>query len=135
MPRERMGTHLIQDEKGRPLRAQTMRARFDKARKIADVSFQFRDIRAKAATDLGDLGHAQALLGHSKRDRALCSPTHRRARQAAALIQRQQPMGEGSLPSSRPTPHEREHRRMPSDGLGRVIKTRNRRGQSSPLDR
>lgn len=32
-----------------------MRSRFDKARDLAKVSFQFRDIRAKAATDTGDL--------------------------------------------------------------------------------
>ena len=38
--------------------------RFDKARKAAGVSFQFRDIRAKAATDTGDLAHSQKLLGH-----------------------------------------------------------------------
>lgn len=31
------------------------------------MSFQFRDLRAKAATDADDLGHAQRLLGHRNR--------------------------------------------------------------------
>lgn len=33
-------------------------------RKAAGVSFQFRDIRAKSATDSEDLQYAQKLLGH-----------------------------------------------------------------------
>lgn len=45
-----------------------MRGRFDKARKAAGVQFQFRDIRAKTASDTGDLGHSQLLLGHENRD-------------------------------------------------------------------
>lgn len=45
-----------------------MRSRFDKARRQAQVQFQFRDIRAKAATDTGDLAHSQRLLGHRTRD-------------------------------------------------------------------
>lgn len=45
-----------------------LRSRFDKARRLAGVSLQFRDLRAKAATDTGDLAHSQALLGHTKRD-------------------------------------------------------------------
>jgi hypothetical protein len=32
------------------------------------VNFQFRDIRAKAATDTGDLAHSQRLLGHKNRN-------------------------------------------------------------------
>ncbi len=47
-----------------------LRNRFDEARETAGATFQFRDIRAKAATDTGDLGHAQKLLGHAKRDMA-----------------------------------------------------------------
>ncbi len=39
-----------------------------KARDAAGVSFQFRDIRAKAATDAGDLSHSQVLLGHKRRE-------------------------------------------------------------------
>lgn len=34
----------------------------------AKVDFQFRDIRAKAATHTGDLAHSQRLLGHKDRD-------------------------------------------------------------------
>ena len=67
-PRERQSPYLIQDDDGRPLTASALRARFDKARKAAGVSFQFRDIRAKTASDTGDLGHSQRLLGHKNRD-------------------------------------------------------------------
>lgn len=34
----------------------------------AEVAFQFRDIRAKAATDTGDLAHSQKLLAHKNRE-------------------------------------------------------------------
>jgi hypothetical protein len=45
-----------------------LRSRFDKARTLAKVDFQFRDIRAKAATDTGDVAHSQKLLAHKNRD-------------------------------------------------------------------
>jgi integrase len=67
-PRKVSGLYLIQDEDGRMLTQDAMRSRFDKAREIAGVSFQFRDIRAKAASDTGDLSHSQRLLGHRSRD-------------------------------------------------------------------
>lgn len=67
-PRVRVSAFVIQDDCGRPLSAVALRSRFDKARKAAGVSFQFRDIRAKAATDTGDLAHSQMLLGHKNRD-------------------------------------------------------------------
>lgn len=67
-PRERRSLYLIQDDDGRPLTALALRSRFDKARKAAGVSFQFRDIRAKTASDTGDLSHSQRLLGHKNRD-------------------------------------------------------------------
>ena len=67
-PRERLSYFLIQDDSGRPLSLAALGARFTKARKAAGVSFQFRDIRAKTASDIGDLGHAQRLLGHQHRD-------------------------------------------------------------------
>jgi integrase len=67
-PRERQGPMLIQDDNGQPLGVFALRSRFDKARRAAGVSFQFRDIRAKAATDTGDLGHSQKLLGHKRRE-------------------------------------------------------------------
>lgn len=66
-PRRATGMALIQDEDGQSISYTTLRSRFDKARELAGVSFQFRDIRAKAATDTGDLGHAQKLLGHKTR--------------------------------------------------------------------
>lgn len=59
---------LIHDERGQPLTYWKLRARFDAARTAAKATFQFRDIRAKAATDMNDLGGAQKLLGHAKRD-------------------------------------------------------------------
>ena len=67
-PRDRLSAYLIQDDDGRPLTMCMLRSRFDKARKAAGVSFQFRDIRAKTASDTGDLGHSQRLLGHKNRD-------------------------------------------------------------------
>ncbi len=57
--RERCSAILIQDDDGRPLTMLALRGRFAKARKAAGVSFQIRDIRAKTASDTGDLGHAQ----------------------------------------------------------------------------
>ncbi|MBK1686530.1 tyrosine-type recombinase/integrase [Rubrivivax gelatinosus] len=66
-PRVRYSAFLIQDDDGQPLSVGAMRSRFDAARRLAGVSFQFRDIRAKAATDTGNLAHAQQLLGHKNR--------------------------------------------------------------------
>ena len=66
--RKRQSAFLIQDDDGRPLTMLALRGRFAKARKAAGVSFQFRDIRAKTASDTGDLGHSQRLLGHKNRD-------------------------------------------------------------------
>ncbi len=34
----------------------------------AGVQFQFRDVRAKTASDTGVLAHAQRLLGHKNRE-------------------------------------------------------------------
>jgi integrase len=67
-PRVRVSAYLIQDDDGKPLSMLAMRSRFDKARRAAGVSFQFRDIRAKTASDTGDLGHSQRLLGHKNRE-------------------------------------------------------------------
>jgi integrase len=66
--RERYSAFLIQDDNGRPLSMLALRSRFDKARKAAGVIFQFRDIRAKTASDTQDLAHSQRLLGHKNRD-------------------------------------------------------------------
>jgi integrase len=67
-PRVRQSAYLIQDDDGKPLSMLALRGRFAKACKAAGVSFQFRDIRAKTASDSGDLGHAQLLLGHKNRE-------------------------------------------------------------------
>jgi integrase len=61
------GPALIQDNQGGRLSYFAMRSRFEKARTAAGVHFQFRDLRAKAATDTGDLAQAQRLLGHKTR--------------------------------------------------------------------
>lgn len=67
-PRKAISGYLIQDESGQPLTQGALRSRFDKARTLAKVEFQFRDIRAKAATDTGDLAHSQKLLAHKNRE-------------------------------------------------------------------
>lgn len=67
-PRRAISPYLIQDEKGLPLTYFALRSRFDKARALAKVDFQFRDIRAKSATDTGDLAHSQKLLAHKNRE-------------------------------------------------------------------
>jgi integrase len=67
-PRKAISPYLIQDENGQPLSQFALRSRFDKARTLAKVDFQFRDIRAKAATDTGDLAHSQKLLAHKNRE-------------------------------------------------------------------
>jgi len=65
-------TTLIVDERGQPLSQNQLRYRFDKARRLAGIAkadVQFRDLRAKAATDkadsAGDARQAQRQLGHS----------------------------------------------------------------------
>ena len=71
---------LICNEAGEPLRKSAMRYRFDKARDAAASatqneaqaerlrSIQFRDLRAKAASDMEALDKAQKPSGHTKRD-------------------------------------------------------------------
>jgi len=65
-------TRLIVDDRGHPLSRNQLRYRFDKARRLAGIAkaaVQFRDLRAKAATDkadsAGDARQAQRQLGHS----------------------------------------------------------------------
>ncbi|MNJ73804.1 hypothetical protein D3C77_706450 [compost metagenome] len=68
-----------------------LRLRFDSARKSATEQalesqdkilseqiklFQFRDIRPKAASEIGDLGHASRLLGHT--DKRITETVYRR---------------------------------------------------------
>jgi integrase len=70
---------LICNEKGKAMSKSTLRRWFDKARDAAanaapeDIakrlrSIQFRDLRAKAASDVENLDRAQKLLGHTNRD-------------------------------------------------------------------
>jgi integrase len=66
-PRDSVNKTLLQDSEGQSLSYFALRSRFDKARAQSGVSFQFRDIRAKTATDTNDLAHAQKLLGHKNR--------------------------------------------------------------------
>lgn len=61
------GDGLLLDEDGSRLSYDVLFNRFAKAREAAGVDFQFRDLRAKAATDTGDLATAQKLLGHKSR--------------------------------------------------------------------
>lgn len=62
---------LLVNESGRPMTTAMFRTRFDAARTAAGVSkaeFQFRDLRATAATSVDESGgtrEAQALLGHT----------------------------------------------------------------------
>lgn len=62
---------LLVNEKGLPLTTAMLRTRFDSARdavKIPKDDFQFRDLRATAATrldDTADLRTDQTLLGHT----------------------------------------------------------------------
>ena len=67
-PRRAICACLIQDESGQPLTQFASCSRFDKARTLAKMNFQFRDIRAKTATDTGDLTHSQKLLAHKNRE-------------------------------------------------------------------
>ncbi len=69
--RQATGVYLVQDDNGQPLTYWQLEDRFSTARaaaakdlpSVADI--QMRDLRGKAATDLEDLAHAQALLGHT----------------------------------------------------------------------
>lgn len=62
---------LLVNEAGQPLTANVLRNRFDDARNAAGIDkklFQFRDLRAKAATEADEedgIKTAQALLGHT----------------------------------------------------------------------
>jgi len=57
--------YLVADDNGQPLSYWTLTSRFKKARKGSGVDFQMRDIRAKSATDTGNLETAKQRLGHS----------------------------------------------------------------------
>jgi integrase len=63
-PRRIQSMYVIANANGQRLTYDAFNKRFAKARGNAD--WQFRDIRAKTATDLPDIRRAQQLLGHSK---------------------------------------------------------------------
>jgi integrase len=62
-PRRIQSMYIIATEDGQRLSYDALNRRFVKAR--GDADWQFRDIRAKTATDLPDIKRAQGLLGHS----------------------------------------------------------------------
>lgn len=83
-PRKVRSLYLVATPAGVPLNRWTLRVRFDAARKAAAEAadmeatpesialadrvrkFQFRDIRPRAASDIGDLTAASKLLGHTE---------------------------------------------------------------------
>jgi len=79
------GSALLQDGNGQRLTSGALRTRFDKARKTAGVSFQFRDIRAKTATDMDNLAQAQKLLGHKSREMTEHYTRNRKGEQVSPL--------------------------------------------------
>ena len=62
--REATGLYLVQTATGQRVTYTMLRNRFEDAREKAGEKWQFRDLRAKAATDLDDVKAAQGLLGH-----------------------------------------------------------------------
>ena len=64
-PRKAASLYLIANDRGQRMTYNAMNARFVKARTKAGATWQFRDLRAKAATDSPDLKKAQELLGHA----------------------------------------------------------------------
>lgn len=56
---------LILDEKGQPVRLQAMRRRFWRVRAHAGLTWQIRDLRAKAASDSDNIEDARKLLAHA----------------------------------------------------------------------
>jgi len=63
-PRKATGLYLVQTNTGQRMTYAMLRNRFEEARQKAGESWQFRDLRPKAATDLDDVRAAQELLGH-----------------------------------------------------------------------
>jgi hypothetical protein len=60
--------YLLNNERGQRYTTAMLREDFEAARAAAKIpDIQFRDLRAKAATDSDSLEHAQSLLGHAGR--------------------------------------------------------------------
>lgn len=67
LARDRVGSQLLVNRRGEALTYNQFRFEFDKVREALGVDWQLRDLRAKTATDLNNLGSAQRLLGHRSR--------------------------------------------------------------------
>lgn len=78
--RSATGPYLIQTDAGQRVTYAMLRKRFDAARIASGQTWQLRDLRAKAATDSGDLRKAQELLGH--RSETTTAAIYRRVRGA-----------------------------------------------------
>jgi integrase len=63
-PRRIQSMYIVSTPDGQKVSYDQLRDRFAKAR--GDADWQFRDIRAKTATDLPDIARAQHLLGHAQ---------------------------------------------------------------------
>lgn len=72
------GVFLVQTSNGQPLTYAMLRKRFDAARAASGQTWQFRDIRPKAATDMENIRDAQMLLGHA--DESTTASIYRRRR-------------------------------------------------------
>jgi integrase len=62
-PRKVQSMYIVADDNGQRVSYDQLNERFVKAR--GDADWQFRDIRAKTATDLPNIRQAQRLLGHA----------------------------------------------------------------------
>lgn len=72
------GQWLVQTDAGQRLTYSMLRKRFDAARIAAGTTWQFRDLRPKAATDMDNVRDAQQLLGHA--DESTTARIYRRRR-------------------------------------------------------
>jgi integrase len=63
--RSKSSKALLQTTTGAPMTYNALRKRFDAARTSSGVSFQFRDLRAKNASDPDSLEAAKLRLGHA----------------------------------------------------------------------
>lgn len=82
-PRKATGNWLIQTEDGQRVTNEMLRGRFDKARKDAGADWQFRDLRAKSASDSDGLQEAQERLGHE--DSRITRRVYRRGEKVSPL--------------------------------------------------
>ncbi|KRB85096.1 hypothetical protein ASE26_29560 [Duganella sp. Root198D2] len=94
-PGRKSDSHLVTLPSGDPLKQWNLRLRFDTARNAAAdravemgkkalaariKKFQFRDIRAKSASEIADIKAASELLGHTEGD--ITDRVYRRVGQA-----------------------------------------------------